>query len=140
MPRSVEIILLGDNIDGCKPGDEVEVTGIYQHRFDFHMNIKHGFPIFNVLIEANAIRRADEIFNANLPDEDKQEIRNLSKKPNLSQILKDSLAPSIYGHNHIKMALLLSMFGGQSKDVQGKHRIRGDINCLILGDPGTAKS
>lgn len=38
------------------------------------------------------------------------------------------------------MALLLSMFGGQSKDVQEKHRIRGDINVLILGDPGTAKS
>jgi DNA replication licensing factor MCM2 len=38
------------------------------------------------------------------------------------------------------MALLLSMFGGQSKDVHGKHRIRGDINVLVLGDPGTAKS
>ena len=38
------------------------------------------------------------------------------------------------------MALLLSMFGGQAKDVHGKHRIRGDINVLVLGDPGTAKS
>lgn len=32
------------------------------------------------------------------------------------------------------------MFGGQTKDNQGKHRIRGDINVLILGDPGCAKS
>jgi DNA replication licensing factor MCM2 len=32
------------------------------------------------------------------------------------------------------------MFGGESKDVGGKHRIRGDINVLLLGDPGTAKS
>lgn len=32
------------------------------------------------------------------------------------------------------------MFGGVPKDVGGKHKIRGDINCLILGDPGTAKS
>lgn len=119
VPRSIEIILLGDNIDSCKPGDDLEVTGIYMHRFDYMMNIKHGFPIFNVMIEANAIRKQDEIFNTNLPDEDKQEIRNFSKKPNVTQILRDSVAPSIYGHNHIKMSLLLSMFGGQSKDVQG---------------------
>ena len=32
------------------------------------------------------------------------------------------------------------MFGGVSKDVHGKHRVRGDINVLLLGDPGTAKS
>jgi DNA replication licensing factor MCM2 len=32
------------------------------------------------------------------------------------------------------------MFGGESKDVGGKHKIRGDINMLLLGDPGTAKS
>jgi len=87
------------------------------HRFDYLMNIKHGFPIFNVLIEANAVRKSDEIFNSNLPDEDKKEIRNVSKKSNLSTIFKNSLAPSIYGHNHVKMALLLSMFGGQAKDV-----------------------
>jgi DNA replication licensing factor MCM2 len=32
------------------------------------------------------------------------------------------------------------MFGGEPKDVAGKHKIRGDINVLLLGDPGTAKS
>ena len=32
------------------------------------------------------------------------------------------------------------MFGGQEKNVEGKHRLRGDINVLLLGDPGTAKS
>jgi len=38
------------------------------------------------------------------------------------------------------MALTLAMFGGSPKDVMGKHKIRGDINVLLLGDPGTAKS
>lgn len=38
------------------------------------------------------------------------------------------------------MAIALAMFGGEAKDIQGKHRIRGDINVLVLGDPGTAKS
>ena len=55
------------------------------------------------------------------------------------QIVK-SLAPSIYGHEHVKTALAMSLFGGQEKDVARKHRIRGDINVLLLGDPGTAKS
>jgi DNA replication licensing factor MCM2 len=32
------------------------------------------------------------------------------------------------------------MFGGMAKDIGGKHKIRGDINVLLLGDPGVAKS
>lgn len=58
---------------------------------------------------------------------------------NESQIVK-SIAPSIYGHEDIKTAIALAMFGGQGKDAEGKHRVRGDINVLLLGDPGTAKS
>ena len=52
----------------------------------------------------------------------------------------NSIAPSIFGHDDVKAVLALSLFGGQPKDVQGKHRIRGDINVLLVGDPGTAKS
>ena len=32
------------------------------------------------------------------------------------------------------------MCGGVAKDYDSQHKIRGDINCLLLGDPGTAKS
>jgi DNA replication licensing factor MCM2 len=51
-----------------------------------------------------------------------------------------SLAPSIHGHKHVKSALALALFGGCSKNVDGKHRIRGDVNVMLLGDPGCAKS
>ena len=50
------------------------------------------------------------------------------------------MAPSIYGHDDIKRALALALFGGESKNPGGKHKVRGDINILICGDPGTAKS
>lgn len=50
------------------------------------------------------------------------------------------MAPSIHGHRHVKTGLALSMFGGESKDIGGKHKTRGDINVLLMGDPGVAKS
>jgi DNA replication licensing factor MCM2 len=75
-----------------------------------------------------------------LTEEDEREILRLSKDPQIRQKILRSIAPSIHGHDNIKMAIALSMFGGQGKDVAGKHRIRGDINVLLLGDPGTAKS
>ena len=51
-----------------------------------------------------------------------------------------SIAPSIYGHSLIKKGMAATLFGGQTKKVDGKHSIRGDIHMLLMGDPGTAKS
>jgi len=51
----------------------------------------------------------------------------------------NSIAPSIFGHKHVKMAIAMSLFGGVPKNINDKHKIRGDINVLLLGDPGTAK-
>ncbi len=51
-----------------------------------------------------------------------------------------SIAPSIYGHRNIKQGITLALFGGQEKHPSATHRLRGDINMLLLGDPGTAKS
>lgn len=64
----------------------------------------------------------------------------MSRDERIRKRIIKSIAPSIYGHDDIKTAIALSLFGGVPKDINGKHSIRGDINVLMLGDPGTAKS
>eukprot|EP01027_Heterolobosea_sp_BB2_P019693 GEZU01027711.1.p1 GENE.GEZU01027711.1~~GEZU01027711.1.p1 ORF type:complete len:747 (-),score=192.99 GEZU01027711.1:62-2302(-) len=141
LPRSKEVILLADLIDTARPGEEIEVTGIYKHSYDSFLNSKQGFPVFATVIEANYLcKRADKMSAFVLTEEDKRTIRLLAKDPGIGQKIIRSIAPSIYGHENIKTALALSLFGGQRKNLPGEHRVRGDINVLLLGDPGTAKS
>jgi DNA replication licensing factor MCM2 len=141
LPRHREVILLWDLIDSAKPGEEVEVTGIYRNNYDVQLNSKNGFPVFATILEANnVVKSHDELAGFRLTDEDEKAIRALSKDPEVVDKIIDSMAPSIYGHRDIKTAVACSMFGGVPKNINGKHQIRGDINVLLLGDPGTAKS
>lgn len=141
LPRHREVILLWDLIDSAKPGEEVEITGIYRNSYDAQLNNKNGFPVFATIIEANhVVKSHDQLAGFRLTEEDEREIRALSRDPQIVDKLVRSIAPSIYGHEDIKTAVALSLFGGVAKVASGKHVLRGDINILLLGDPGTAKS
>jgi DNA replication licensing factor MCM2 len=141
LPRHREVILLWDLIDSAKPGEEVEITGVYRNNYDAALNNKNGFPVFATIIEANhVVKSHDQLSGFRLTEEDEREIRKLSKDPKIVDKIINSIAPSIYGHTDIKTAVALSLFGGVSKVAPGRHSIRGDINVLLLGDPGTAKS
>lgn len=139
VPRAKEVVLLGDNIDKARPGDEVEIIGIYSSFFDFKMNQKHGFPIFKTFIEGNNIKELKQIETTEITEEDKKEILRASKSPHIFNKIYQSIAPSIYGHDLIKKSLALALFGGVPVNKQS-HTIRGDINILLLGDPGLGKS
>ncbi|KAI5170889.1 DNA replication licensing factor MCM2 [Pancytospora epiphaga] len=138
LPRSREIVLCHDLIDGCKPGDEVDVTGVYKNSYSAALNAKNGFPVFSTVIEASSVVK-NTTGTSQLTVEDIKEIKALSKNPSIVDLLIDSVAPSIYGHRDVKTAVLLAMVGGEPKEREGM-RIRGDINVLLMGDPGTAKS
>jgi DNA replication licensing factor MCM2 len=141
LPRHKEVVLLWDLIDSARPGEQIEVTGIYRNNFDVSLNTKNGFPVFSTIIEANHISKRGDLFASyRLTEDDLREIRQLSRDDRIVERIVKSIAPSIYGHEDIKTAIALAMFGGVSKNPQGKHRIRGDINVLMMGDPGTAKS
>ncbi|KAK5966747.1 hypothetical protein GCK32_000486 [Trichostrongylus colubriformis] len=60
--------------------------------------------------------------------------------PHIAERIFASIAPSIYGHEYVKQAIALALFRGESKNPGEKHKLRGDINVLLCGDPGTAKS
>jgi DNA replication licensing factor MCM2 len=97
--------------------------------------------VFSTIIEANHVNKKEDLFAAfRLTEEDEKEMRALARDERIRKRIIKSIAPSIYGHEDIKTALALSLFGGVGKDINRKHRIRGDINVLLLGDPGTAKS
>ncbi|RHY27087.1 hypothetical protein DYB25_010833 [Aphanomyces astaci] len=139
VPRSKEVILLADLIDKARPGEEVAITGVYINTPDPTLNMKDGFPVFKTVIEANHIERTAEGHTTVLTAEDKKAILKWSKQPNIGQLLIQSIAPSIYGHTSVKTALCLSLFGGKPKHIKNS-RVRGDLNVLMVGDPGTAKS
>lgn len=103
---------------------------------------KNGFPVFSTIIEANCVQRKGGNVNSDISDEDKRLILRLSQDSNIVDRIIKSMAPSIYGHRHIKTAVALALFGGCAKEggSKGTHRVRGDINVLLLGDPGCAKS
>ncbi|KAG5275181.1 hypothetical protein AALO_G00144480 [Alosa alosa] len=141
LPRSKDAILLADLVDTCKPGDEIELTGIYHNNYDGSLNMANGFPVFATVIMANHIACKDaRVAVAELTDEDVKAIVALSKDERIGERIFASIGPSIYGHEDIKRGLALALFGGEPKNPGGKHKVRGDINILLCGDPGTAKS
>merc|ERR1719192_605372 len=141
LPRSKDAILTGDLCDICKPGDEIELTGVYSNSYDSSLNVSNGFPIFATVIMANHIAKMDEKGATDMmTDDDIKAITQLSKDERIGERIIASIAPSVFGHDDIKRGLALALFGGCSKNPGGKHKVRGDINVLLCGDPGTAKS
>ncbi|XP_026478592.1 DNA replication licensing factor Mcm5-like [Ctenocephalides felis] len=73
-------------------------------------------------------------------NEEEETFRRLAASPDVYERIASSLAPSIFGSDDIKKAIACLLFGGSRKRLPDGLTRRGDINVLLLGDPGTAKS
>ncbi|KAF7189973.1 DNA replication licensing factor mcm5 [Pseudocercospora fuligena] len=73
-------------------------------------------------------------------DDEEQEFLEMSRRPDIYSLFADCVAPSIYGNSDIKKAITCLLMGGSKKILPDGMKLRGDINVLLLGDPGTAKS
>lgn len=139
LPRSIDVIADDDLVDKFKPGDRIQLIGIYRTTGGKNSGSTSG--TFKTVILANNVRLLEkEIHAPTITDLDVQNIRKIAKKKSAFELLSQSLAPSIHGHEYVKKAILLLLLGGMEKNTQNGTHIRGDINMLLLGDPSTAKS
>lgn len=149
LPRSLDVILDGDLVDRIKPGDRVQIVGVFKAMGS--ANSTAIIPAhFRTLLVANNIRHLgggdkDVLAGgsgnlANISGQDLEQIRQVSRRTDLFDLLGTSIAPSIYGHETVKKSLLLMLLGGVEKNLTNGTHIRGDINIMMVGDPSTAKS
>ncbi|KAJ1980805.1 MCM DNA helicase complex subunit [Dimargaris verticillata] len=164
-PHTVSLCVYDELVDVSKPGDRLEITGIFRG-VPVRPNPRHRTmkSLFRTYIDVVHIRKSnqhrlssdrdltgdneyvvdfqEEEQVQTLTNEQEQEIMQWSQKPQLYDSLSRSLAPSIFQLDDVKKAILLQLFGGTTKRFQEKAipKSRGEINLLLVGDPGISKS
>ncbi|HUU88192.1 MAG TPA: minichromosome maintenance protein MCM [Candidatus Glassbacteria bacterium] len=140
LPRALNVKLFGSEIvDVARPGDHVSLVGIVRAFAPTRPGIGK-LRTFNLHLDANSIEilgKEPEATPASLEEEEK--ILEIAKDPKVHLKIIKSIAPSIYGYERIKEAIMYLLFGGVSKSLPDI-TIRGEMNALLIGDPGTAKS
>ncbi|OWZ34947.1 minichromosome maintenance protein 5 (cell division control protein 46) [Cryptococcus neoformans AD2-60a] len=127
------------------PGSRIIATGIYSTFAPNHKSQKtSGAPalrqpylrVLGIELDSSAASSGTRVFTP----EEEEEFQQLARSDGLYERFANSVAPSIYGNLDIKKAVTCLLMGGSKKILPDGMRLRGDINVLLLGDPGTAKS
>jgi len=151
MPRHIGCYMERSLVDQVVPGNRVMITGIFQIK---RQQIKGArardskksggvgtrasyIRCLGVEVEQAGPGRSSAQQKFSREEEDT--FKELAARPDIYDLLAKSIAPSIYGCEDIKRSVACLLFGGSRKRLPDGNR-RGDINVLMLGDPGTAKS
>jgi replicative DNA helicase Mcm len=140
LPRTLNVKLVGSEIvDLARPGDHVSIVGVVRAFAPSRPGIGK-LRTFILHLDANSLEVLGKEPETRPPSpEEEEKILALSKDPEVHKKIMNSIAPSIYGYEHIKEAIMYLLFGGVSKSLPDI-TIRGEMNALLIGDPGTAKS
>jgi len=144
-PRRISVFLKEDLVEPIMeekttPGSRVKIIGVLK---EVPVPLQTGAisTRFDLAIEANNIIPLEETFQEfEISEEDERQIQELAADKDLFQKMIGSIAPSIYGYDEIKEALILQLFGGLRKKRADGTDARGDMHILLVGDPGVAKS
>jgi len=144
-PKRMNVFLKNDLVSPMSekktsPGSKIIISGQVK---EIPIILRSGGQStrFDLMIEANYVEAVEQDFSEiTIDDEGVKEIIELSKHPQLIPTLVSSLAPSTYGHDKIKEALLLQLMSGVRKPRDDGVVTRGDMHVLLIGDPGAGKS
>lgn len=144
-PKRINVLLTGDLVSPLSekrtsPGSKVEVVGIVK---EVPIISRTGAKStrFDLMIDANFVKPTEDTFyEVQITGEEEKEILEIANDPKGYEKLVNSIAPSIYGYEKIKEALLLQLMGGVRKVRMDKIVSRGDMHILLVGDPGSGKS
>ena len=142
MPRHLRLSAERYLVANTPPGSRVIATGIYSTSSyggekGESSSIRPGYlQLVGITIDEDGSGRSLQTFT----HEEEQQFIEFSRTENIYEKISTSIAPAIYGHEDKKKAIACLLFGGSTKNLPDGMRIRGDINVLLLGDPGTAKS
>lgn len=138
-PQTIDIDAEDDIAGVVAPGDRLVITGILKSYQRVSREGKSTF--FDIILDSSHIEREDKEYDElEITEDDVAEIQELSQDPQIYSRMVSSVAPSIYGNEDVKEAMLMQLFSGIVKNLPDGTRVRGDIHMLLVGDPGIAKS
>jgi len=148
MPRHVKLFLERSLCEKVVPGNRVTVLGIFsiqkaanqgQGRDKGATGVRMPYlRVAGIHVETEGLGRAAGFMT--FTGEEEEKFRRMAADPEVYKRITKSIAPSIYGSEDIKKSIACLLFGGSRKRMPDGLTRRGDINVLLLGDPGTAKS
>jgi len=115
------------------PGNRIKVIGVLK---PMPARSKTATRQFEIYLDSNYVEPIEVGWEElTIMPEDEERIIELSKDPLVYEKLIGSLAPTIYGLNEVKEAIILQMFAGEPHTLKDNTKVRSNIHILIVGDP-----